>query len=185
MCLIWTDLAVHPVGPMLGKLSFSSSLLIQGEGGVSILGCYWAEWDSIAARLEISAAGCCVCQRPVSCSRPLQTHCPSIRRAVTLPLLADTHSPFLFCHLFVHPLFSLCTTSPRSISGTSQLSPMTLANQREASGLMRLLGLAFPREKDKQEWEMQQEEARRRDHRRIGTVGGKSKLDVENVNRKL
>lgn len=50
-----------------------------------------------------------------------------------------------------------------------QLSPVTLANQTESSGLMRLLGVAFPAEKDKQEWEREQEEARRRDHRRIGT----------------
>uniref|UniRef100_A0A8C2XD39 threonine--tRNA ligase n=1 Tax=Cyclopterus lumpus TaxID=8103 RepID=A0A8C2XD39_CYCLU len=39
----------------------------------------------------------------------------------------------------------------------------------ESSGLMRLLGVAFPGEKDKEEWEREQEEARRRDHRRIGT----------------
>ncbi|XP_026172562.1 threonine--tRNA ligase 1, cytoplasmic-like isoform X5 [Mastacembelus armatus] len=50
-----------------------------------------------------------------------------------------------------------------------QLSPVTLANQTESSGLMRLLGVAFPGQKDKDEWERQQEEARRRDHRRIGT----------------
>lgn len=31
---------------------------------------------------------------------------PSIRWAVTLPLLADPHSPSLFCHLFVCSLFS-------------------------------------------------------------------------------
>ncbi|XP_033495775.2 threonine--tRNA ligase 1, cytoplasmic isoform X3 [Epinephelus lanceolatus] len=52
---------------------------------------------------------------------------------------------------------------------TLQLSPVTLANQTESSGLMRLLGVAFPGEKDKEEWEREQEEARRRDHRRIGT----------------
>lgn len=39
---------------------------------------------------------------------------------------------------------------------------------------MRLLGVAFTGEKDKQEWEREQEEARRRDHRRIGTVREKS-----------
>uniref|UniRef100_A0A8C2XDH7 threonine--tRNA ligase n=1 Tax=Cyclopterus lumpus TaxID=8103 RepID=A0A8C2XDH7_CYCLU len=49
------------------------------------------------------------------------------------------------------------------------LSPVTLPNQTESSGLMRLLGVAFPGEKDKEEWEREQEEARRRDHRRIGT----------------
>ncbi|XP_056901916.1 threonine--tRNA ligase 1, cytoplasmic isoform X1 [Takifugu flavidus] len=50
-----------------------------------------------------------------------------------------------------------------------QLSPVTLANETEPSALMRLRGVSFPGEKDKQEWEREQEEARRRDHRRIGT----------------
>uniref|UniRef100_A0A7N8X5K3 threonine--tRNA ligase n=1 Tax=Mastacembelus armatus TaxID=205130 RepID=A0A7N8X5K3_9TELE len=72
-----------------------------------------------------------------------------------------TLTPFFASTLFSHyvPYFSL----------TSQLSPVTLANQTESSGLMRLLGVAFPGQKDKDEWERQQEEARRRDHRRIGT----------------
>ncbi|XP_028280389.1 threonine--tRNA ligase, cytoplasmic isoform X2 [Parambassis ranga] len=50
-----------------------------------------------------------------------------------------------------------------------QMSAVTIANQTESSGLTRLLGVAFPGEKDKQEWEREQEEAKRRDHRRIGT----------------
>ncbi|KAK2910185.1 threonine--tRNA ligase 1, cytoplasmic isoform X1 [Channa argus] len=50
-----------------------------------------------------------------------------------------------------------------------QLSPVTLANHAELSGWMRLLGVAFPGEKDKEEWEREQEAVRRRDHRRIGT----------------
>ncbi|KAM6995192.1 threonine--tRNA ligase 1, cytoplasmic [Tautogolabrus adspersus] len=49
-----------------------------------------------------------------------------------------------------------------------QLSAVTLTNQTESSGLTRLLGVAFPGEKDKEAWEREQEEARRRDHRRIG-----------------
>lgn len=65
--------------------------------------------------------------------------------------------------------------SPHSMSATSQLSSVTLSNQTESSGLRRLLGVAFPGEKDKQEWEKEQEEARRRDHRRIGTVSRKCK----------
>lgn len=36
---------------------------------------------------------------------------PSIRHAVTHPLLADPHSPFLFCHLFACSLFPLSPTS--------------------------------------------------------------------------
>ncbi|XP_041843285.1 threonine--tRNA ligase 1, cytoplasmic isoform X2 [Melanotaenia boesemani] len=50
-----------------------------------------------------------------------------------------------------------------------QLSSVTLANQTESLGLTRLLGVVFPGEKDKEEWESEQAEARRRDHRRIGT----------------
>lgn len=50
-----------------------------------------------------------------------------------------------------------------------QLSSVTLSNETQSSGLTRLLGVAFPGEKDKQEWESEQAEARRRDHRRIGT----------------
>ncbi|XP_029359444.1 threonine--tRNA ligase, cytoplasmic isoform X1 [Echeneis naucrates] len=50
-----------------------------------------------------------------------------------------------------------------------QLSPVTLANQTDTSTLMRLFGVAFPAEKEKNEWERELEEARRRDHRRIGT----------------
>lgn len=99
---------------------------------------------------------------------------PSIRHAVTRPLLADPHSPFLFCHLFARSLFPPAPTSHESISGTSQLTSMTLANQTEPPGLVRLLGVAFTGEKDRQEWEREQEEARRRDHRRIGTVREKS-----------
>ncbi|KAM9310238.1 threonine--tRNA ligase 1, cytoplasmic isoform 2-T2 [Pholidichthys leucotaenia] len=50
-----------------------------------------------------------------------------------------------------------------------QLSSVTLPNQTESLDLARLLGMAFPGERDKEEWERKQEEARRRDHRRIGT----------------
>ncbi|XP_061838903.1 threonine--tRNA ligase 1, cytoplasmic [Nerophis lumbriciformis] len=50
-----------------------------------------------------------------------------------------------------------------------QLSTVTLANQNVCAGLMRLSGVAFPKEKDKVEWERMQKEAHRRDHRRIGT----------------
>uniref|UniRef100_A0A669CPE3 threonine--tRNA ligase n=1 Tax=Oreochromis niloticus TaxID=8128 RepID=A0A669CPE3_ORENI len=54
-------------------------------------------------------------------------------------------------------------------TGLLTLSSVTLANQTESSGLTRLLGVAFPGAKEKEEWEREQEEARRRDHRRIGT----------------
>lgn len=96
----------------------------------------------------------------------------AVSHRFTLPLLADPTPPFSFStswlalkKMFLHP-----STSPLCASVPSQLSPVTLANQTESSGLMRLLGVAFPGEKDKEQWESEQEEARRRDHRRIGTV---------------
>ncbi len=85
----------------------------------------------------------------------------------------------LFAHYFLSLSLSLSSPpiSPHPVSATSQLSPVTLPNQTESSGLMRLLAVAFPGEKDKEEWEREQEEARRRDHRRIGTV--RRNLDQE------
>ncbi|XP_013860157.1 probable threonine--tRNA ligase 2, cytoplasmic [Austrofundulus limnaeus] len=50
-----------------------------------------------------------------------------------------------------------------------QLSAVAPTNQKEPSALTRLSGVAFPGEKDREKWEREQEEARRRDHRRIGT----------------
>ncbi|XP_037532205.1 threonine--tRNA ligase 2, cytoplasmic [Nematolebias whitei] len=50
-----------------------------------------------------------------------------------------------------------------------QMSSVTLTSHTEPSGLSRLLGVAFPGEEDREEWEREQEETRRRDHRRIGT----------------
>lgn len=47
-----------------------------------------------------------------------------------------------------------------------QLSPVTVA---DVIGVMRLMGVAFPGEMEREEWEREQEEARKRDHRRIGT----------------
>lgn len=70
--LVWQCLSCRTPA---GRMEFFPSLLTQGEGGVPLLPCHWAEWDSATAWLEISAAaGCCVCQRPVSCSWSLQTH---------------------------------------------------------------------------------------------------------------
>uniref|UniRef100_A0A8B9KSR9 threonine--tRNA ligase n=1 Tax=Astyanax mexicanus TaxID=7994 RepID=A0A8B9KSR9_ASTMX len=40
--------------------------------------------------------------------------------------------------------------------------------QVKASGVMRMIGVSFPGEKEKEQWVQEQEEARRRDHRRIG-----------------
>lgn len=169
MCFNWVDVWQRlSRGTPAGRMEFFPSLLTQGEGGVPLLPCHWAEWDSTAAWLEISAAaGCCVCQRPVSCSWSLQTHWrPSdvlsaflFWMALTLPPSFSTTQSFIF---FL-PL-------PPSLPLPSQLSSVTLSNETQSSGLTRLLGVAFPGEKDKQEWESEQAEARRRDHRRIGTV---------------
>lgn len=148
-------------------MEFASSLLIQWEGGVSRLGCYWAEWDSVAARLERSAAGCCVCQRPVSCSPALETQWqPS--DALPRPLfLAEPHRP--------RPLLTHCCLSPPApYVETPQLSAVTQANETEPGRMTRLQAVAFPAEKDVQEWEREQEEAKRRNHRRIGTVGARN-----------
>uniref|UniRef100_A0A8B9KU99 threonine--tRNA ligase n=1 Tax=Astyanax mexicanus TaxID=7994 RepID=A0A8B9KU99_ASTMX len=49
-----------------------------------------------------------------------------------------------------------------------QVSPVTLSGGTEASGVMRMIGVSFPGEKEKEQWVQEQEEARRRDHRRIG-----------------
>lgn len=49
-----------------------------------------------------------------------------------------------------------------------QVSPVTLSGSTEASGILRMMGVAFPGEREREEWEREQEEARKRDHRRIG-----------------
>ncbi|XP_045070004.1 threonine--tRNA ligase 1, cytoplasmic-like isoform X2 [Coregonus clupeaformis] len=49
-----------------------------------------------------------------------------------------------------------------------QVSPVTLTNPVGSSGVMRVMGVAFPGEREREEWEREQEEARKRDHRRIG-----------------
>uniref|UniRef100_A0A8C7Z142 threonine--tRNA ligase n=1 Tax=Oryzias sinensis TaxID=183150 RepID=A0A8C7Z142_9TELE len=55
------------------------------------------------------------------------------------------------------------------VNKSLDLSSVTLGDQTGPSDLRRLLGVAFPGEKEREEWEREQEEARRRDHRRIGT----------------
>lgn len=92
---------------------------------------------------------------------------PSVRRAVALITFSFARlcSPIIFSPLFISVPF--------------QLSSVTLANQTESSGLTRLLGVAFPGAKEKEEWEREQEEARRRDHRRIGTVRQKPYMGTE------
>ncbi|XP_043115968.1 threonine--tRNA ligase 2, cytoplasmic [Puntigrus tetrazona] len=49
-----------------------------------------------------------------------------------------------------------------------QVSSVTLSGSTEESGILRMIGTAFPGEKEREEWEREQEEARKRDHRRMG-----------------
>ncbi|XP_063055318.1 threonine--tRNA ligase 1, cytoplasmic [Engraulis encrasicolus] len=49
-----------------------------------------------------------------------------------------------------------------------QMSPVTLSGSEDSCGVMRVMGVAFPRQQEMDVWEEEQEEARRRDHRRIG-----------------
>ncbi|XP_076826635.1 threonine--tRNA ligase 2, cytoplasmic [Brachyhypopomus gauderio] len=49
-----------------------------------------------------------------------------------------------------------------------QVSPVTFSGGAQAEGMMRMIGVSFPGEKERDQWLREQEEARRRDHRRIG-----------------
>lgn len=49
-----------------------------------------------------------------------------------------------------------------------QVSPVTLAGADDSCGVVRVMGVAFPGQREMDEWEKEQEEARKRDHRRIG-----------------
>uniref|UniRef100_A0A3Q2Q210 threonine--tRNA ligase n=1 Tax=Fundulus heteroclitus TaxID=8078 RepID=A0A3Q2Q210_FUNHE len=126
-----------------------------------------------SVRLEISVAGCCVCQRPSSCSKLKHNAFHQINIALLCSFFFCLPVTFLssvaIC-LFARSLSSLSCHCPLHAAAVSrQLSSVTLSSQTESAGLTRLLGAAFPGEKDREEWEREQEEARRRDHRRIGT----------------
>ncbi|XP_031432873.1 threonine--tRNA ligase 1, cytoplasmic isoform X3 [Clupea harengus] len=49
-----------------------------------------------------------------------------------------------------------------------QVSPVTLGEAEDSCGLVRVMGVSFPGQREMDEWEKEQEEARKRDHRRIG-----------------
>uniref|UniRef100_A0AAX7SVJ0 threonine--tRNA ligase n=1 Tax=Astatotilapia calliptera TaxID=8154 RepID=A0AAX7SVJ0_ASTCA len=87
------------------------------------------------------------------------------KQVITHKLTGFNHSVWLRCG----DTIAVCNGPLLPHTGLLTLSSVTLANQTESSGLTRLLGVAFPGEKEKEEWEREQEEARRRDHRRIGT----------------
>ncbi|TMS10624.1 Threonine--tRNA ligase, cytoplasmic [Larimichthys crocea] len=76
----------------------------------------------------------------------------------------------LYCdHLLDHSALSLSDVEERCKQAAALRLPLSRMelNTEEVRELFQLL--LFPGEKDKQEWEREQEEARRRDHRRIGT----------------
>lgn len=47
---------------------------------------------------------------------------------------------------------------------------MTLSSNPDTAGLQRIMGVSFPGERERKHWEHEQEEAKKRDHRRIGKV---------------
>ncbi|KAF4087473.1 hypothetical protein AMELA_G00071140 [Ameiurus melas] len=49
-----------------------------------------------------------------------------------------------------------------------QVSPVTLSSGPDAAGVQRIMGVSFPGERERERWEHEQEEAKKRDHRRIG-----------------
>ncbi|XP_047667105.1 threonine--tRNA ligase 1, cytoplasmic isoform X1 [Tachysurus fulvidraco] len=49
-----------------------------------------------------------------------------------------------------------------------QVSPVTLSSDPEVAGVQRILGVSFPGPRERERWEHEQEEAKKRDHRRIG-----------------
>lgn len=51
-----------------------------------------------------------------------------------------------------------------------QVSPVTLSSNTGAAGVQRMMGVSFPGERERERWEHEQEEAKKRDHRRIGKV---------------
>ncbi|KAM9489215.1 threonine--tRNA ligase 2, cytoplasmic [Clarias gariepinus] len=59
------------------------------------------------------------------------------------------------------------TSSLRSFK-ILQVSPVTLSCSPEAEGVQRIMGVAFPGDREREQWEREQEEAKKRDHRRIG-----------------
>uniref|UniRef100_A0A672FYW9 threonine--tRNA ligase n=1 Tax=Salarias fasciatus TaxID=181472 RepID=A0A672FYW9_SALFA len=123
------------------------------------------------AACRISAAGCCFSPRPDSGSEFLHSAVhPSDTLSLSSVCPSSSGWPSLPLSRLPRPR-SLGIFSPSSgphPPSLPQLSSVTLSNETDSSGLTRLLGVAFPGEKDRQEWENEQEEARRRDHRRIG-----------------
>uniref|UniRef100_A0A674CCU6 threonine--tRNA ligase n=1 Tax=Salmo trutta TaxID=8032 RepID=A0A674CCU6_SALTR len=97
--------------------------------------------------------------------RPLEADCE-----LQLPTLYMLPFIFLFSiFLFYATLSLFLSHSVFSVPPLSvQVSPVTLTNPVGTSGVMRVIGVAFPGQREREEWEREQEETRKRDHRRIG-----------------
>uniref|UniRef100_A0A8C7K089 threonine--tRNA ligase n=1 Tax=Oncorhynchus kisutch TaxID=8019 RepID=A0A8C7K089_ONCKI len=86
------------------------------------------------------------------------------------------HGTNITCCLLYFSIFLFSATLSLSLSHSVlsvppfsvQVSPVTLTNPVGMSGVMRVMGVAFPGEMEREEWEREQEETRKRDHRRIG-----------------
>ncbi|KAI5620377.1 threonine--tRNA ligase, cytoplasmic-like [Silurus asotus] len=55
-----------------------------------------------------------------------------------------------------------------TVSVYRSVSPVTLSSNPNTVGVQRIMGVSFPNEKERERWESEQEEAKKRDHRRIG-----------------
>uniref|UniRef100_A0A8B9KVL6 threonine--tRNA ligase n=1 Tax=Astyanax mexicanus TaxID=7994 RepID=A0A8B9KVL6_ASTMX len=74
---------------------------------------------------------------------------------------------FFFLLSFVYSV-GVCSGPLLPHTGFIHSFKMLQVSGTEASGVMRMIGVSFPGEKEKEQWVQEQEEARRRDHRRIG-----------------
>uniref|UniRef100_A0A8C5FFG6 threonine--tRNA ligase n=1 Tax=Gadus morhua TaxID=8049 RepID=A0A8C5FFG6_GADMO len=91
------------------------------------------------------------------------------RAGVTTPLLVSQRVNGVLWDL-LRPLEDDCQLELLgfdTIEG-KKASLLNINNLFSYSGVMRLLGVAFPGEKEREAWEREQEESRKRDHRRIG-----------------
>uniref|UniRef100_A0A8C7C858 threonine--tRNA ligase n=1 Tax=Oncorhynchus kisutch TaxID=8019 RepID=A0A8C7C858_ONCKI len=102
------------------------------------------------------------------CQSLASTVTTSRRTGKTFPSLCNIiYAIFIFLFSATHSFsVTFCLVCPPPLS--VQVSPVTLTNPVGTSGVMRVMGVAFPREKEREEWEREQEETRKRDHRRIG-----------------
>uniref|UniRef100_A0A8C1JT98 threonine--tRNA ligase n=1 Tax=Cyprinus carpio TaxID=7962 RepID=A0A8C1JT98_CYPCA len=128
-------------------------------------------FDSLEGRQVVWRTGACVlasvmenlfsarvCREGVSdtglyCDYQLQNNAPSLLDVEqSCKQMAAEKTPVIKLEVTVQDLKELFQVSLSS----------------KASGILRMIGVAFPGEREREEWEREQEEARKRDHRRIG-----------------